>query len=231
MLGLEYIARVFKMSYTDIAKEIGVTPQYVQSWVSIKDGKPRRNISEANLEKLSKLFGLPEDFFQKELNRVEMVDVQIAYYRKLAEEEGETIATPQIDRETGEVYEVEEFYNPYQEIIWKLNYRRNKELVLLETERLLFEQFEINNNDDDLDEFWKLLDGSVYTEILEMVNKLFKKKSDRHIEVLQLLLELFFVWGRPKTNVSDALVNDMRALLKKHNIMFPISFNSETNNN
>jgi transcriptional regulator with XRE-family HTH domain len=223
MLGLEYIARVFKMSYTDIAKEIGVTPQYVQSWVSIKDGKPRRNISKANLEKLSKLFGLPEDFFQKELNRVEMVDVQIAYYRKLAEEEGETVTIPQYDRETGEYYEVEEFYNPYHDILWKLNYRRNKEIVLLETEKLLFEQFETNDNDDELDEFWKLLDGSAYTEVLERVNKLFKKKSDKHIEVLQLLLELFFVWGKPRVNVSDELINDMRMLLKKHNIVFPIS--------
>lgn len=80
MLGLEYMSRVFSYSFTDIAKKIGVTPQYIQSGVRLdKEGNPRRKFSPNILNKLEEVFGLPDSYYQKELSRVEEIDVQLMY--------------------------------------------------------------------------------------------------------------------------------------------------------
>lgn len=81
MSVLGYVARKFNMSFTDIAKELGVASQTVNDWV-----KGKRKIPKKRLEQLVNLFDLPCEYFVKseiDLNEVERLTIELKYYQSI----------------------------------------------------------------------------------------------------------------------------------------------------
>ncbi|NQX64616.1 helix-turn-helix domain-containing protein [Paenibacillus alba] len=60
MTGFEFIAKAFKVSYTDIAKRLNMTPSAIADWAS-----GRRPIPNDKLPLVSKLFRIDEEYFKK----------------------------------------------------------------------------------------------------------------------------------------------------------------------
>ncbi|MFJ7859847.1 helix-turn-helix domain-containing protein [Peribacillus sp. NPDC097206] len=73
MIGLEYIVKEFHMSFTDVANLLGITRKSITNWT--KGWQP---IPKKHLGKLSAHFGIKEEYFQKELNEAQRLEVQIA---------------------------------------------------------------------------------------------------------------------------------------------------------
>ncbi|MCK2020512.1 helix-turn-helix domain-containing protein [Peribacillus frigoritolerans] len=73
MLGLEYIVKQKNMSYTSLARELGVSTQNVHKWV--KKIKP---IPQNHLKRLVEIFNVDEDYIKSELtpSMVEGVEKQ-----------------------------------------------------------------------------------------------------------------------------------------------------------
>lgn len=81
MIGLEHIVKEFQLEYKEVAKTIGVSSQTVQDWL-----KGRRKIPKQRLEQLSKYFGLPEVYFQKELTYMEREEIALHYLESISGE-------------------------------------------------------------------------------------------------------------------------------------------------
>ncbi|MGJ7912615.1 helix-turn-helix domain-containing protein [Neobacillus sp. LXY-1] len=81
MIGLEHIVKEFQLEYKEVAKTIGVSSQTIQDWL-----KGRRKIPKQRLESLSKHFGLPEYYFQKELTYMEKEEIALHYLESISGE-------------------------------------------------------------------------------------------------------------------------------------------------
>jgi transcriptional regulator with XRE-family HTH domain len=73
MIGLEYIAKTFHMSFSDIANILSITRKSVSNWVNGWQPIPKKH-----LKTLSAYFGINEEYFQKELNEAEKLEIQLA---------------------------------------------------------------------------------------------------------------------------------------------------------
>jgi transcriptional regulator with XRE-family HTH domain len=82
LIGLEHIVKEFQLEYKEVAKIIGVSSPTIQDWL-----KGRRKIPKKRLEQLSKYFGLPEVFFQKELTFPERDEIALHYLESISGEE------------------------------------------------------------------------------------------------------------------------------------------------
>lgn len=95
MIGLEFICKLYNKQFKDLADELGVSKQVINGWI-----KEKYKISKKHLPKLSEIFNLPEEVFQKELTDVEQIEIQQKKIRnELIEYEYQY---PDIDQETGE---------------------------------------------------------------------------------------------------------------------------------
>lgn len=71
MIGLEYISNLYNIKYKHISDKLGLSRQTFNSWI-----KKRRSISDKHLPILSKMFDIPEEYFQKELTEKDKVIIQ-----------------------------------------------------------------------------------------------------------------------------------------------------------
>ncbi|NRT34115.1 transcriptional regulator with XRE-family HTH domain [Clostridium beijerinckii] len=95
IIGLEYICGLYNKKYTNVAEELGVSRQVVSVW--IKGTKP---IAKKHLPKLSKMFNLPEEYFQRQITELDKLDIQkIKLHNEKTEFEYEDTIT---DPDTGE---------------------------------------------------------------------------------------------------------------------------------
>mgnify|MGYP000906027719 CR=1 FL=1 len=71
MIGFEYICNLFNKKYINIAKELGITRQTINSWTSGK-----RKIPKKYIPILSEKFNVPQEYFQKRLNDLDKIKIQ-----------------------------------------------------------------------------------------------------------------------------------------------------------
>jgi hypothetical protein len=192
LLGLEYIGRVYELSYTDIANKIGVTPQYIQSGVKLdKDGKPRRNFSQSILDKLYEVFRLPGSYYQKVLTRVEELDVQIMYLHSQLE-----------------TVESESEHITLSEEIEKLSNEQEVLMLLENTEEFLRDEFEYYEQ--------------ILSNLNLLFRLRSKKRIIAIYTMLQILNKEIREIGEPihhSLEVNDELMADFKELLIKHNVL------------
>lgn len=210
------------MKYKELAEELGVSPASMNYWV-----KGKKKIPKERLEQLSQIFNLPSSYFQKELNRVEIIDVELAYYDKLSKEEMQTITETGFDYEEEEHFYYEVTIDPYETERKYLRYKRVKEELLLQTENMLFKPVEVNNDDNEnLNELMSVIRNASYMEILEHFNRVFEKGELEHIEVLQVMMEALCIFGNKPSIANNSklkkLADDMRELLMEHGVTIPI---------
>lgn len=82
MIGLEYVCQLENKSYTELAHEMCISKQVVNSWI-----KCRRKIPQKYLDLLEYILNIPGNYFQKELTFIDKLEVQelilLDGYRKL----------------------------------------------------------------------------------------------------------------------------------------------------
>ena len=71
MIGLEYILSLYNMQHIDLAERLGIRKQNINLWI-----KGRQNIPKKYLPILEELFGIKKEYFTKELNEIERLEIQ-----------------------------------------------------------------------------------------------------------------------------------------------------------
>lgn len=71
MLGLEYILLIYNMQHVELAERLGIKKQNINLWI-----KRKQNIPNKHLLNLEMLFGVKKEYFTKELNEIEKIEIQ-----------------------------------------------------------------------------------------------------------------------------------------------------------
>ncbi|MBY9078929.1 AAA family ATPase [Paenibacillus sp. CGMCC 1.18879] len=71
IIGIEYISKIFNIAYKELAIKLGVTAQQINDWVN-----GRRKIPDNHLDALQKIFEIPSAFFDKELDDIDIIQIQ-----------------------------------------------------------------------------------------------------------------------------------------------------------
>ncbi|MBM7869249.1 plasmid maintenance system antidote protein VapI [Clostridium pascui] len=103
MIGLEYILSLYNMPHTKLAEELGIARQNINLWIKGKGKIPKKY-----LPKLSEMFNIAEEYFQKELNEIDKLKIQkLKIKNEMEEIEYEDTI---IDQNTGEEIKVTSTY-------------------------------------------------------------------------------------------------------------------------
>ncbi|WP_338541091.1 hypothetical protein [Paenibacillus tundrae] len=90
MTVLQYLALVHQLSYTELCKTIGMTPQQFNDWV-----KKRRPVPQDRLQQVAQFFQIDssvlvyETNYLRDLTPENKVQVQMIYIKKQLEQEGD----------------------------------------------------------------------------------------------------------------------------------------------
>lgn len=71
MIGLEYILSLYNMQHIELAEKLGIKKQNINLWI-----KGKQNIPKKYLPILEELFGTKQEYFMKELNEIEKLEIQ-----------------------------------------------------------------------------------------------------------------------------------------------------------
>ncbi|WP_438351392.1 hypothetical protein ACP8HI_12515 [Paenibacillus sp. FA6] len=78
MIGLSEICKIYKTSFSELARELGTTPQNINAWLKYdSESRSGRKIPDKWLKELSITFDLPEHLFMKELTPEEMMKIEL----------------------------------------------------------------------------------------------------------------------------------------------------------
>jgi len=72
MIGFEYICNLFNIQYKDVAKELELSKQTINSWTSGKRKIPKKYIPILS----EKFDNIPEEYFQKEIADIDKIKIQ-----------------------------------------------------------------------------------------------------------------------------------------------------------
>lgn len=71
MIGLEYILGLYNMQHIELAEKLGIRKQNINMWI-----KGKQNIPKKYLPILEELFGLNREYFIKELDEIDQLEIQ-----------------------------------------------------------------------------------------------------------------------------------------------------------
>lgn len=76
-IGLEYILQISGMQHQELAEKLGIKKQNINLWI-----KGAQRIPKKHLPKLSEIFELPEELFEKEFTEIDKLKVQSSELEK-----------------------------------------------------------------------------------------------------------------------------------------------------
>ncbi|MEC0226228.1 helix-turn-helix domain-containing protein [Paenibacillus alba] len=218
MIGLEHIAKVFKCSYSEIGRKIGVTPATVSDWIST-----RRPITKQNLEKLSDLFKLDERYFSEEINDVDKIEIEIIYLNRLSKKESYQDSYMDSDEE-GKEYKAVIWVDPYEnELRMKHEELAIEKLVKKMKGILMDESFTSQFREDThfhlLTNISSLIELDAYSEDVygQRVPSAVDSKVDALIRMVSLLVYDQNVYGF--NGETEGFSYELSSLLQKYNII------------
>lgn len=207
IIGFEYICNLYTVKYTEIADELDISKQTINSWVS-----GRRKIPNKHLETLAKKFEISQEYFQKELDDIDKLKIQkIKIENEMVEIEYEDTA---IDEQTGEEYTYtrtcldsgEEFY------LQHLTYEIKEKELYDKIKKTLSNCF--NDNEDSmyggLNDAWTLLED--FHKFIDIIND--KKVNQNTIR--KILRAIGLAYG--KGFDSDRLVRKIVEAIKEEEV-------------
>lgn len=110
MIGLEYVLNLYKMQHQELAERLGIRKQNINLWI-----KGKQDVSKKHLPKLAEIFNIPEEYFQKELDDIEQIEVrqrkirnelvEYEYEHTFIDEDGEKITITETQPDQEQVYE------------------------------------------------------------------------------------------------------------------------------
>ena len=203
MIGLEYILDIYNVMHQDLAETLGIKKQNINLWI-----KGKQNISKKYIPKLSEMFKIPEEYFQKDVDEVDKLKIQ----RIKHDNDYVEIVDTYIDRETGEevAFRYEDFeHERYGNL---LTYEIKVEELRKNLQQTIDNELE---SDDEYIHPDKLQDESeklvnVYTEFVNIIKE--SPKAGR--EMLQRIITGIRMY-QGKNESDDELSKDICSALKK----------------
>jgi transcriptional regulator with XRE-family HTH domain len=71
LIGLEYVLSVYNLPQVELAERLGIKKQNINLWV-----KQKQNIPRKYLPVLEELFGIEQEYFDRELTEIEKLEIQ-----------------------------------------------------------------------------------------------------------------------------------------------------------
>jgi len=71
LIGLEYILSLYNMQHIELAEKLGIKKQNINLWI-----KGKQKIPKKYLPVLEEFFGIKQEYFTKELNEIEKLEIQ-----------------------------------------------------------------------------------------------------------------------------------------------------------
>ncbi|WP_213167809.1 helix-turn-helix domain-containing protein [Alkalicella caledoniensis] len=97
---MEYVLGIYNMQHIELAEKLGIRKQNINMWI-----KGKQNIPKKYLPVLEELFGLDSEYFTKELNEIEKLEIQ---KEKLKRDLNPVIRKHDLQYMTGEVNDLVE---------------------------------------------------------------------------------------------------------------------------
>ncbi|OBR90703.1 helix-turn-helix protein [Clostridium ragsdalei P11] len=209
MIGLEYILNLYNMQHQELAKKLGIKKQNINLWI-----KGKQNVSKKYLPVLSKIFNIPEKYFQKELDEIDRMEIQnikLNSELKNSEYEYEDTIT---DPDTGEEIIVTQTSIDEGALFdFSLNsYNLNQKKLLIAIKDSMDRQFEENN-----DEYRDYGLGHA-NEILELYERFLKLVNNTDIDnntIKRVLMGVQLAYG--KIFDSEKFVRKIAKDIKEYN--------------
>lgn len=169
IIGLEYICGLYNKKYTNVAEKLAISRQVVNIW--IKGTKP---IAKKHLPKLSKMFNLPEEYFQRQITELDKLDIQkIKLHNEKTEYEYEDTIT---DSDTGEEHIINRTHIEESDIFNDayIDYERRIIKITDKINELIHDRF--NDEYDDAGQFPydALIEASSILNLYEKLTKVIK---------------------------------------------------------
>ncbi|WP_404467239.1 helix-turn-helix domain-containing protein [Planococcus rifietoensis] len=215
MIGLEYIVKEFHLGYKELSNKLGISPQTIQDWL-----KKRRSIPQKRLEQLASIFNLPTEFFQKELNSIEMQEVAIRYLKSISE----NLEVPVTDDKENVVTYYNKSSNEDEIHFMEKSLEKKKKQRQIRSElHNLFESDILNDLDVDIRDNSPLLSDSSNTEaVFKAIEILKDEHSSDFFKVILYLMNMDLeLGGKPETRISPeyrVFAKDFLEVLKKHQL-------------
>jgi transcriptional regulator with XRE-family HTH domain len=219
MIGLEYIVKLYNGTYKKLAEKLEITPSTVTDWLS-----KRRPIPKAKLEALSKLFKLEADYFQKELTKIEEIELRLDYLDRISNRDSFEIPDYFTEAD-GTEHEYTRSIDPYEEEKRMIYDELKIEKIILRLQGVLYDELysvdKGNKGYEILERTSNVLNESV-TNNLNVEQQLeWESKHDRRIEALRSMMYFmgitgFMVWNEGDENFH----NELYKLLKKYDLLW-----------
>lgn len=71
MIGIEYLCNLNNITYAELSRDLGISRQSIALWINGK-----RRIPPKHYEKLKEIFKVPEEYFKKELDELDKLQLQ-----------------------------------------------------------------------------------------------------------------------------------------------------------
>jgi transcriptional regulator with XRE-family HTH domain len=148
---LEYLVLIHEKSYSQIGRELNITPQQFSDWI-----KKRRPIPQERLKALSNYFEVEEIYlvdeknYAKNINPVTKIDIQMLLLKKIIEKG-------------------EEDLEPYKEKLQKLQKERIKQIRIGRLAAIL------QQDNEQLEKIIDAILDQIESGNLEMLNQLIKE--------------------------------------------------------
>ncbi|THF74060.1 helix-turn-helix domain-containing protein [Cohnella fermenti] len=220
MIGLAFIASLHNITYKDLAKELGLTPSTVTDWIST-----RRPIPQAKKEALARYFQIKEHYFQKELTKVEEIELQLNYLEKRSRQDAYEDVYEDRD-EFGKLYEVKVWVDPHEVETQLKRAELAIEKALLALRGDMFNEL--------YDDEYLLTGNSPITEMIQRLTMILNEKNEegqmeerwkeKHLKRLEAVGSLMYFMG-PKgvglfNEEEESFHEELYHLLQKHDLLW-----------
>ncbi|MDQ8734834.1 helix-turn-helix transcriptional regulator [Paenibacillus sp. LHD-38] len=219
MIGLEYIVKLYNGTYKKLAEKLAITPSTVTDWLS-----KRRPIPKAKLEALSKLFNLEAEYFQKELTKIEEIELRLDYLNRSSKRDSFEIPDYFTDTD-GNEHEYTRSIDPYQEEKRMIYDELKIEKIILTLQGDLYHELydpeQGNKAYEILERASNVLNESVPNNLDAEQQLQWYRKHDKRIEALRSMMYFmditgFAVWDEEE----ESFHNELFKLLKKHDLLW-----------
>ncbi|UHA73758.1 helix-turn-helix domain-containing protein [Paenibacillus sp. 481] len=218
MIGLEYIVKLYHISYAGLSEKLGLTPSTVKDWIS-----KRRRIPTAKIEALSKLFNIDKEYFQKELTKIEEIELELDYLNRISKRDSiEIVDTTPDDNGIEQEYLREiDVYQAEKQM--KYEELKIETLSLKLKEALYYELFDEERGGkalEILNNLSGILNESASKKMDDKQQQEWFDKQRRRVNALRSMVYLmslgFYAWDEEEVNFQT----ELHALLKKYDLLW-----------
>ncbi|MEJ3717222.1 MULTISPECIES: helix-turn-helix transcriptional regulator [Paenibacillus] len=220
MIGLEHIVKVYNGTYKKLAEKLGISSPTIMGWLSKK-----RPIPKSKLEALSKMFGIDEEYFHKELNEVEKVQIELEYLNRLSKKNSMLIPDVVQDDE-GIQHEIMVMFDPHEHEIRAKHEELALQKLLLRLKGILYNEsflsdFSLDHHFNLLKEVCNFLEEDNYFQVTDRGIEI--EGNSSQVTAIQTLVYILnnenkLAFGHREDN---AFTLELEALLHKYKLLSP----------